>query len=38
VYIVPPSWEMDAILADWEIETIHTYPGYSELWRVVGRE
>ena len=37
VYIVPPSWEMDAILASWEIETIQTYPGYTELWRVVGR-
>jgi hypothetical protein len=36
VYIVPPSWEMDAILARWEIEAIQTYPGYSELWRVVG--
>jgi MFS family permease len=37
VYIVPPSWEMDAILARWEIEAIQTYPGFSELWRVVGR-
>jgi MFS family permease len=37
VYIVPPSWEMDAILDRWEIEAIQTYPGYSELWRVVGR-
>jgi hypothetical protein len=35
VYIVPPSWEMDAILDRWEIEAIQTYPGYSELWRVV---
>jgi MFS family permease len=37
VFIVPPSWELNAILARWEIEPIQTYPGYSELWRVVGR-
>jgi hypothetical protein len=36
VYIVPPSWEIDTILASWEIEAIQTYPGYSEVWRVVG--
>ena len=37
VYIVPPAWELDALLDRWEIETIQTYPGYSELWRVEGR-
>jgi Protein of unknown function (DUF2723) len=38
VYIVPPSWELDLILARWETQAIETYPGYTELLRVVGRE
>jgi hypothetical protein len=29
VYIVPPAWELNAILARWETEAIQTYPGYS---------
>ncbi len=37
VFIVPPSWELNAILARWETEPIQTYPGYSELLRVVAR-
>ena len=36
VYIVPASWELNGILARWETEPIQTYPGYSELLRVVG--
>ncbi len=36
VFIVPPSWQLSTILARWETEPIQTYPGYSELLRVVG--
>lgn len=37
VYIVPPSWELDGILARWETEAIETYPGYTELLHVEER-
>jgi hypothetical protein len=35
VYVVPPYWELDRIDAIWETETIPTYPGYTDLLRIV---
>jgi transmembrane protein TMEM260 (protein O-mannosyltransferase) len=37
VYLVPPYWELDHLVALWETETIPTYPGYTNLLRVEGR-
>jgi hypothetical protein len=37
VYVVPPFWELDQILATWQTQTLPTYPGYTELLRIEGR-
>jgi hypothetical protein len=34
VYIVPPFWELDRILAVWETQSIPTYAGYTDLLRI----
>jgi hypothetical protein len=36
VYVVPPFWELDQILADWQTQTIPTYPGYTDLLLIKG--
>jgi hypothetical protein len=36
VYVVPPFWELDSIIATWQTETISTYPGYTDLLRIEG--
>jgi transmembrane protein TMEM260 (protein O-mannosyltransferase) len=38
VYVVPPHWEVDRILARWETTTVSTYPGYTDLLRIEGRK
>ncbi|HEX3220375.1 MAG TPA: DUF2723 domain-containing protein [Candidatus Limnocylindria bacterium] len=37
VYVVPPFWELDDILATWQTETTSTYPGYTDLLRIEAR-
>jgi hypothetical protein len=37
VYVVPPYWELDRLVATWETETISTYSGYTDLLRIQGR-
>jgi hypothetical protein len=37
VYVVPPFWELDQILATWQTQTLPTYPGYTDLLRIEGR-
>jgi hypothetical protein len=37
VYVVPAYWELDRIVAIWETETIPTFPGYTDLLRIVDR-
>ena len=37
VYVVPPFWEFDDIVATWQTETISTYPGYTDLLRIEAR-
>jgi len=37
VYVVPPFWELDQIMATWQTQTIPTYPGYTDLLRIEGR-
>jgi hypothetical protein len=34
VYVVPPYWELDRLVATWETETIATYSGYTDLLRI----
>jgi hypothetical protein len=34
VYVVPPVWEYDRLLRDWETTSIATYPGYSEILQI----
>jgi Protein of unknown function (DUF2723) len=35
VYVVPPYWELNHLVATWETETISTYSGYTDLLRIV---
>ena len=37
VYVVPPFWELDQILANWETRTVPTYPGYTDLLMIEAR-
>jgi hypothetical protein len=37
VYVVPPYWELDSIVATWETEPISTYSGYTDLLRIEAR-
>jgi MFS family permease len=37
VYVVPPHWERDNILATWDTLTVATYPGYLDLLLIEGR-
>jgi transmembrane protein TMEM260 (protein O-mannosyltransferase) len=37
VYVVPPYWELDRLVATWETETISTYSGYTDLLRIEAR-
>ena len=36
VYVVPPFWELDRILAVWQTQSIPTYAGYTDLLRIEG--
>ena len=36
VFVVPPFWELDQILANWQTRTIATYPGYTDLLLIEG--
>jgi hypothetical protein len=38
VYVVPPYWELDRLVATWETETISTYAGYTDLLRIEARK
>ena len=37
VYVVPPFWEVARLTATWEMTTVATYPGYTDLLRIEGR-
>jgi hypothetical protein len=37
VYVVPPYWQLDRLVATWETETISTYAGYTDLLRIKAR-
>jgi hypothetical protein len=34
VYVVPPFWELDHIVEEWQTKTVSTYPGYTDLLRI----
>ena len=34
VYLVPPEWESQRLLRNWDTETVSTYAGYTKLQRV----
>ena len=36
VYVVPPTWEYQAIVDQFRATTVPTYPGYSELLKIEG--
>jgi hypothetical protein len=36
VFVVPPFWEIDHILAAWETTSVSVYPGYTDLLRIEG--
>lgn len=38
VYVVPPYWELDRLVALWETEAISTYSGYTDLLRIEARK
>jgi hypothetical protein len=37
VYVVPPIWELERILANWETRAVPTYAGYTDLLKIEGR-
>jgi MFS family permease len=37
VFVVPPHWEREDILATWDTQTVATYPGYLDLLLIEGR-
>jgi Protein of unknown function (DUF2723) len=34
VFVVPPVWEYDQLIRDWQTTSIATYPGYSEILHI----
>jgi hypothetical protein len=38
VYVVPPHWELERILATWRTATVPTFAGYTDLLRIEGRK
>jgi hypothetical protein len=38
VYVVPPHWLIDGILATWDVRTVATYSGYTDLLQIEGRK
>jgi hypothetical protein len=37
VYVVPPFWELDRIVATWQSRTVSTFPGYTDVLQIEGR-
>jgi len=38
VYVVPPHWEREGLLERWRTRSIPTYPGYTDLLLIEGRQ